>query len=301
MIEKIILGQPNYKPCFAGHETFPIKYGWIKKSYDAINATGNIALFNQKNAISIFGVGKNMVTAIKFWALQLRIFDKNGNIDIISNKMLADDGFDPWLENISTLWFYHWRLIYSGELTTYFWFFNYFNKIEFNRNSLLSEIESMLDSYGYKAPSSSTIKRDIDCFLRNYTPKSTKKDFTEDNIEGPLVELGLISHGANRDNFRINKGNHRSLSPYVFYYALLAFWEDNYPNSNTLSLRAIMNDPFSPGRIFCLTEEAVLTYVDQCETIKGLSWTETSGLRQFSISDKQVFLNKHDLINNFMG
>ena len=29
------LYEPDYKPQFSGHETFPLRYGWLKKAFDA--------------------------------------------------------------------------------------------------------------------------------------------------------------------------------------------------------------------------------------------------------------------------
>ena len=59
----------EYTPRFTGHETFHLRYGWLKKAYDAVKLSdsGEIAenIFRDKSAISHFGVGKNMVAAIR--------------------------------------------------------------------------------------------------------------------------------------------------------------------------------------------------------------------------------------------
>ena len=48
-----------------GHETFPLRYGWLKKAFDAVaeeEATGNErSVFLAADAIARFGVGRNMV------------------------------------------------------------------------------------------------------------------------------------------------------------------------------------------------------------------------------------------------
>lgn len=99
----------NSKPVFSGHETFPLRYGWLKKVYDAATAVeekkGNISkdLFNNIEAISILGVGKNMVSSMRYWALYTGILavneDKNLYVTDYAKKIFADIGFDPWLEN----------------------------------------------------------------------------------------------------------------------------------------------------------------------------------------------------------
>ena len=33
------LFQDTYRPQFSGHETFPPRYGWLKKAFDAVRVT----------------------------------------------------------------------------------------------------------------------------------------------------------------------------------------------------------------------------------------------------------------------
>ena len=67
------LYQTEYKPLFSGHETFPLRYGWLKKAFDAVvefpNEDGNKRkVFLADDAIARFGVGKNMVASMRHWA-----------------------------------------------------------------------------------------------------------------------------------------------------------------------------------------------------------------------------------------
>jgi len=52
---------------FSGHETFPLRFNWLKKGIDA--AAEDPEIFNSDRAIAEFGVGKNMVRAIRHWGL----------------------------------------------------------------------------------------------------------------------------------------------------------------------------------------------------------------------------------------
>ena len=44
---------------FSGHETFPFRYPWLKKGFDA--ACADPAVFNRDDAPATLGFGKNMV------------------------------------------------------------------------------------------------------------------------------------------------------------------------------------------------------------------------------------------------
>jgi len=64
--------QPEYKPQLSGHETFPLRQGWLKKAYDAVAAEAGKPnskdIFNSEDAVARFGVGKNMVSSMRHWA-----------------------------------------------------------------------------------------------------------------------------------------------------------------------------------------------------------------------------------------
>ena len=56
------LYEDGYRPQLSGHETFPLRYGWLKKAYDAVRKregqADNGEVFSGPDAIARFGVGK---------------------------------------------------------------------------------------------------------------------------------------------------------------------------------------------------------------------------------------------------
>ncbi|MBK8432858.1 MAG: DUF4007 family protein [Chloroflexi bacterium] len=62
------------KPTFGGHETFPFRYGWLKRGMDATTKTPNI--FSQDHALVELGVGKNMVRSIRHWCLAMNLMEE---------------------------------------------------------------------------------------------------------------------------------------------------------------------------------------------------------------------------------
>ena len=63
------------KYTFSGHESFPCKSLWLKKGYDFVIQEKD---FNSPNAVVDLGVGKNMVSSIKYWLKVFGIYDNNG-------------------------------------------------------------------------------------------------------------------------------------------------------------------------------------------------------------------------------
>jgi hypothetical protein len=282
----------SQKLTFSGHETFPLKYGWLKKVYDIVNYFDDSdarRVFSSEDAIANFGVGKNMVSSMRHWAQAANIIAINDvtkglELTQFAKDFLDNDGLDPWLEHNATLWLIHWQITKKSSLFTYYWVFNFLNRNEFTREQIATSITNVLENNQHELPSSLTLKRDVECFVRNYTHKSASKSgiFSEDNIESPLAELNLIKR-LPHDKFSIQRGYKPHLPSEVFLYALIWFWKEHFASTNTLSLESATYDPESPGRLFFLDEEAVISYAFEAEVLKrvGISWSETAGLRQF--------------------
>ena len=60
------------------------------------------------------GVGKNMVRSIRFWVEVMGIAAPTAGrcfeLTPFGRAVLADDGFDPYLEDARTLWLLHWNV-----------------------------------------------------------------------------------------------------------------------------------------------------------------------------------------------
>ena len=121
---------------FSGHETFPFRYPWLKKGFDAVRADPEV--FGRDDAITTLGVGKNMVRSIRHWCLTAGVIaeDRPGaralRVTDLGTVLFADDGFDPYLEDPATLWLLHWQISSNRtRATTWFWTFSHFHEPEF--------------------------------------------------------------------------------------------------------------------------------------------------------------------------
>jgi hypothetical protein len=291
-----VLYAQDYRPQFSGHETFPMKYGWLKKAVDAVRESesldANRSVFLDEDAIGNFGVGKNMVTAIRYWSESVGMItpaDASGRIEItpLGNLIFGNEGLDPFMESATTSWLAHWRLCGRPDRTTWYWAFGYLSETDFDREGLLRSLMSLVTDRSWPRISEATVKRDVDCFIRSYASRPLMSAGThEDTLESPLVELGLIRAIGRKDGFRMVRGSKPTLGPGVFVYSLLDFWE-RYSDSaaarrNSLSFEAIAYEPGSPGRVFLLDESDLSDRLADLEDFTGgaLMWSETAGLKQ---------------------
>lgn len=285
--------KPDYKPQFSGHETFPLRYGWLKKAYDAVAENSenrdSKAIFTAEDAIARFGIGKNMVSSMRHWSNCCNVIEdvpkSNRVMPTHMGKWLYDDngGLDPYTEHPASLWLIHWHLAGRPDKTTWYWSFNNFPGVAFERDRLVRALEKLAADCGWPRTSATTIKRDVECFLRTYAARPQSAKLTpEDMLESPLTELGLIKATGRRDGFRFVRGPKSTLGHGVFLYALIRFWGSFATSSKTLSFEAIAHEPGSPGRVFLLEENDVADRLIALEDFSRgrFRWSETAGLKQ---------------------
>ena len=268
---------------FSGHETFPVRLLWLKKTFDAVVAGAKTKKsFQEQEAIARFGVGKNMAMSMLHWAMACGIVaERDGKLEKTDlGHLLFNDmnGLDPYLESQSKIWLMHDALSASYEVTSFFYAFNIFSQPVFERSVLVKELSEIAAERGARA-TAETVKRDVEVLLRSYAPRAS--DTGEDASEPLLAELGLI-HELRPGQFEFVRGPKPSLSQAVFAYALVGYWRRWHKDSPTLTVEAIAYGVGAPGRVFRLDEESLAFRLATISEITGgaLVWTDTAGLRQ---------------------
>ena len=278
----------DYRPQLSGHETFPLRYGWLKKAFDAVKALESREAFTSDDAIARFGVGKNMVASMRHWATMARVIEEQENdksmaVTPLGEFLFGDPGVDPYMENLASSWLVHWILCTTELKTTWFWTFHYYPALTFDRENLVEGIELLARDLYWTRASTATIRRDVSCFLRTYIALSgSGPQSYEDGLESPLTELGLIKATGRRDGFRFVRGPKPTLGLGVFCCAVTEFWESYFSGVNTLSFEALAHEPGSPGRAFLLDEDTLADMLAGLESFtRGrYRWSETAGLKQ---------------------
>jgi hypothetical protein len=272
---------------FSGHETFPFRYPWLKKGFDAALDDGNV--FARDDAITTLGVGKNMVRAIRHWCLAAGVLEENPSAGTalrpseLGSLLLDDGGLDPYLEDPATLWLLHWQIASNrSRATTWFWAFSHFHEPEFTREAILSALVKWVQALPGKAVAESSLKRDLEVFLRTYVPSRRRGEVAEDSIDCPLIDLGLIAQTADSQFYRFRRGPQPELTDGIFAYAVLRFWETFAPVAQTLALHDLARQPGSPGRLLAIDESSLVERLEGIErqTDGALAYGETAGLRQ---------------------
>src|SRR5207244_8456099 len=167
--------------------------------------------------------------------------------------------------------------------TTSYWAFSFVYEPEFTKDSLLSALLSWVETKGVKRIATSSIKRDIDCFIRTYVPSRQAQGLVlEDTLDCPLVELGLVGEAGDHQTFQFNRGPQPELPTGVLLSATLDYCQRLAPDAETSSLADLAYHAGSPGRLFQIDEDSLAGRYEEFEswTRGNVGYGETAGLRQ---------------------
>lgn len=288
---------------FSGHETFVCKQFWLKKGYDFVS---NNNQFSGDTAVVDLGVGKNMVMSIRYW---MKSFGLIGDDDIptdLADYIFGDNGVDPYLEDIGTIWLLHYHLIKTNKASIYNLFFNDFRKerFEFTKEQFLHFIkrkvyeENQSNVYNEK-----TINSDINVFVRNYLKPGLKerKSDIEDDYARLLIDLDLIHKSREKSGreaiewHKVESSNRANLPIQVILFSIL----DNTKYSENISFRELLSATDSPGLMFALNKEGLYSKIQQIvEKYKNITFSETAGNQVMKIDEE---LNKWEVLNEYYG
>lgn len=283
---------------FSGHESFPCKTLWLKKGYDFIKKGGD---FNASEAVVDLGVGKNMVSAIRFWIKSFGL-NKDSKTHWIAEYILnSNKGKDPYMEDLGTLWLLHFLLVYTNEASLYKLFFIDFQKERrlFNKDQVTTFVKrKMRDTGKENSFNKNTVKKDVGVLLHNYclprNPQSNE-DFSTLLMDLDLLRQTDKTDGTedNEDKYYFNIEGKREVTPSIFLFAVLLIKEKN---DNSIPYDVL----HELGLIFCMTD---LEIIDMLKLLSDrysdtLSYSDVAGIRQLQFTQqmdaKQVLDNYYE-------
>jgi hypothetical protein len=298
------------EPTFARHETFHLRFGWLRKGFAEVENEPEV--FSRDDATVRLGVGKNMVSAIRYWCRAYKIIEPVENEDRprmpkygvtdFGRRLLAEDGWDPWLEDTASLWVLHWKLLRKDCHAPVWWVaFNLFSLEQFEDHQLTDLVVELTAAAGWPAVNESSIKKDVDCLLRTFAVRRFGRQTMDDLLDCPTRELGLIAPAVGEArSWRFITGPKPSLPPAVVAYACLDFMDSEGAGERTMSIARLAGDPGSPGRAFRLTESnlygVLVSAADECPELKV---AEPAGLRQLIVDTKDIVGLRDRLLNDY--
>ena len=287
--DKLMLFNPK-KIAFGRHETFVLRYSWLTKGYKAVEDDSKI--FSDDNATVILGVGKNMVSSIKYWLQAIRLIElrSEGGFEPtkLGIKIFGVNGYDPYLEDEGTIWLIHWLLASNSELATgCYWFFNNFHKQEFSSDEVASSLVDFAAQNITTKTSKTTLKNDAKMVLRMYgRSNNNSKGVVEEALDSPLSLLNLVSQSLVGKTFKSQQGERKNLPIDIFGYSVIEYMQALKLNQVPIDeLMYSKEGVASPGAVFRLSENSLITKLEKLsqQFPENFELRETAGIHQFYI------------------
>jgi hypothetical protein len=259
---------------FSGHETFACRYAWLPKAYREL-ADDPDAFADEDRAMVRLGVGKNMVRSIRFWIEVMGIVEpvagRSFELTPFGRAVLAEDGFDPYLEDARTLWLLHWNVatnrnpLFAWEFLLFRWPFGELTRSE-AFTALRREARRLSATH-----SDVTLGIHLDVFLHTYIAARAVKGTAEQALDSPLAELELLHQvgerraedtGRREPSYAFRREPKPEVTKAVFEYCLDDCWRRYKQNDATITFRDVAMTPRSVGQVFKLPEEDVRSRLD---------------------------------------
>jgi hypothetical protein len=284
------------KYIFSGHDSFQCRQLWLKKGYDYVQEGKN---FNDEDAVVQLGVGKNMVSSIRFWLKAFNIID-NKDIPTEFGKRLFDDenGYDPFLEDEASLWLLHYQLVKNSFASIYSIIFNEFRKekLFFNKETFVNYVKRFGESNPDLNFNENTVAKDFIVFANLYKNDPESKD-VEDSFSGILSEIELLkTTGKGKDEqFYIENTERDNLPEAVVLFTIL----DNSNYGNSISLNSLEFDLNSPGSIFALNRSGLMNKISEIVSeLKDTTFTDQAGIKELQFKKK---LDAFTILDTYYG
>ncbi|MBL4935574.1 DUF4007 family protein [Clostridium sp. YIM B02515] len=294
-----------------GHESFSLREGWLRKGIAAIeeynlpNMTDEDAkdIFSRDDAVDILGVGSNMVKSIKYWLQACGLIEelrtkKGRRISKLSQPFgMLINKYDPYFEEIFTLWLMHYKLVTNKEnATAWYVFFNDLKAQEFRKKELFDGLSLSLSKLDPEIGfSEKSLQDDCSCIIKTYYSNHEDLISPEESLSSPLVELGLIgckNSSNEKEVFYKKKPQKDALDPLVVLYVIL----EQLGNEKSTTIDRLISDDCNVGNVFNLDRVQVNYYLDSLERLGYIEVNRTAGLDTVYLKSK---IRCEDVLENY--
>ena len=272
-----------------GNESFSIREGWLAKGLLALEV--NKFVFSEETAMDDLGVGSKMVKSIKYWLLTSHLVEekreKNSKHSLVPTQYFGEvvKKYDPYFEDIFTLWIIHYYITSDIEVNTV-WnlFFNRFNVTDFTKSAMVDKIVDECNKI-YDKGSSLYNSIDSDCgvLLKMYSSSEETVIDPEENLISPFSELGLVERGSERGSYMKARPLYSKLDRLAILFVITASLPDD---KISVDIETLLSQDNNVGKIFNLDRNMINEYLDRLRQEGFVELNRTAGLDMVYINKK---------------
>lgn len=278
---------------FSGHEKFHCRQFWLKKGYDFLQAGRQ---FKDEDAVVGLGVGKNMVSSIRYWMKAFDLIDEQERPNQFAHTIFGEHGKDPYLEHTGTIWLLHYRLVTRANASIYSLFFNEFRKerIEFTKEQLLKFLIRKCEEVNFTV-SENSLQADTDVFMKNYLRPKRKTQNIEDDFSGLFIDLDILQEFDRMDSvswYTVKSEDRDSIPMEIILYAIL-----DQESGSSISLDKLRKGHNSVGVVYAMSDNGLMKKIQEItDRFPNITFSDDAGIRELQFKEK---LSKEELLDTY--
>jgi len=275
------MSENNVKYKLKGHASFIIREGWLNKGISAVDNDNSV--FVGKKSADILGVGSNMAQSIKFWLKACKLVeDKPGKWTKLTELGELINKYDPYFEDIFTLWVMHCNIVKNSELvTSWHLFFNKCEAEDYAKDQIYIQLRSALCDYIFSDSfSEPSLKDDLNAIINTYAKQKDNDYDPENNNRCPLAELGLLK--VNKNKYTKCQPDLSKLNPMIILYLIT----DQIGGKESISIDQLQEGDNSIGKVLNFGRIIINKYLDRLEEMNYITINRTAGLDMVYIKRK---------------
>lgn len=271
---------------FSGHESFHCKSLWLKKGYDHLHEGRS---FLDNDAVAELGVGKNMVASIRYWMKAFTLTDSD-KLTTFSQYIFANNGVDPFCEDLGSLWLLHYQLVSARIASIYSLVFTEFQRErrDFDKEQLQSFIRRKCNVPEQKnVYNENTVKKDVSVLLQTYVAPTDLKQLEQ--FGALLIGLNLILP-IDKDRYRFAETATNAIPNEILFYAIIDLKGDD---------RVVSFDKIQYlSLLFCIPLGSLLEKLMNIAAVYSdyIDYNDNSGIRNILFKQE---IDKYEVLNKY--
>lgn len=279
---------------FRAHETFFIRKGWLSKGIKNVVADPAVFMGNSGNPMDVLGIGSNMVKSLRYWLQTVGLTTEPAYGK--KEQSLTDFGklvkqYDPYIEELGTLWLLHYHLAKNlNDATSWYFFFNEFKLMEFDKDDFVRQLSAFLRMQNEEV-SERSLEDDYNCIINTYLSRmksNPEKVQPESNIDCPLGELGLIDISNKKNKiYRKVSPKKETIHPLVVFAVII----DQACGAKEIKISSLQNDKLNIGKVFNMDIISLTSILYELELLGFIKVVRTAGLDIIKINGDFSFIS----------
>ena len=261
------------------HGSFYIRNGWPTKIIDAVD--NNTLVFSPNSeleAVDNIGVGRVMIKAMRYWATAMGITSEIKTQQGVAHELtplgMLVKQFDPYCQNVGTLWALHRNLVNDVDnATAWYWAFNEMGPKVFTKDSFVGDFNSYLQKNGGKY-AKAAVEKEFDCF---------KKIIDEDTIPF-FAPLKLIQYEGD-GHFEMRRSPAKEIPPEIVLFCIVSDNQDHLEESQQIGVDKLLEASGQIGKYMNLSYASLLEILQQLENMSKLTLVNNFGNRYIQLKN----------------